>query len=55
MSDGRFILFHVKRHPSTMSGEEVKLLGHKDDSTTMIYCHVLNRGGLGIHSPADLL
>ena len=31
-----------------------ELLGHKD-VTTMIYCHVLNRGGLGVHSPADLL
>ena len=32
-----------------------ELLGHRDVSTTMIYCHVLNRGRLGIHIPADLL
>jgi site-specific recombinase XerD len=32
-----------------------ELLGHRDVSTTMIYTHVLKRGGKGVHSPADRL
>jgi site-specific recombinase XerC len=32
-----------------------ELLGHRDVTTTMIYTHVLNRGGLGVRSPADQL
>jgi site-specific recombinase XerD len=33
----------------------VQPLGHSDAKTTMIYTHVLNRGVVGVKSPADLL
>lgn len=32
-----------------------ELLGHRNVATTMIYTHVLNRGGLGVKSPVDRL
>jgi hypothetical protein len=30
-----------------------ELLGHKEVTTTMIYTHVLNKGGRGVRSPLD--
>jgi integron integrase len=41
------------------SGSDIRtvqeLLGHREVTTTMIYTHVLNRGGLGVVSPIDSL
>ena len=31
-----------------------ELMGHADVQTTMIYTHVLNRGGKGVKSPLEL-
>jgi hypothetical protein len=48
-------VFNVHCSPLILGRAGQKPLDYRDVKTTMIYIHVLNRGGRGIHSPTDRL